>query len=82
MMEALTDSTARKEKGLCAMGQFDFDVIDSDEELDPNDLQSRPRLTTPCCRSPTETDSQKCSPDAEIDDFLTRSPPTVIPRDE
>ena len=64
------------------MGQLDFDVIDSGEELDPTDLRSRPRLTTPCCRSPTETDSQKYNPDTEIDDFLTRSPPTVISKDE
>ena len=31
MMEALTVSIAHNEKALCAMRQFDFDMIDSDE---------------------------------------------------
>lgn len=67
-----------------------FDISDDeDEEMDPAVLRARGHITIPDAHpddnhKPVETESpsQRGTSDAEIADFLTRSPPPASPEDE
>ena len=62
-----------------------FDISDDDEDMDPTDLRTRGHITIPDDRHrrpPSESESQKGTSEAEIAEFLTRSPPSVTPVDE
>lgn len=77
-------TTARKDSA-----QWDdsmFDVTDDDEDMDPTDLKNRGHISIPTTRSDHQAqgngDSHPGTSEAEIADFLSRSPLPASPEDE
>lgn len=78
----------RKESAQWEDSMFDI-TDDEDEEMDPAILRDRGHITIPDAHADdnhksveTESPSQRGTSEAEIDDFLTRSPPPASPEDE
>jgi len=63
-----------------------FDITDDDEDMDPTDLRNRGHITLPDNHAnnhpSVDNESQQGTSDAEIADFLTRSPGPASPADE
>lgn len=64
-----------------------FDATDDDEDMDPTDLRNRGHIAIldnhtanhPSAAADADSHSQTGTPDAEITNFLTRSPPAISP---
>jgi len=65
-----------------------FDATDDDEDIDPTELRERGHITIPDnhtdnhSSATADTDSPNGTSEAEIANFLTRSPPHASPEDE
>ena len=85
---SMSSSTNRPHVTRKESAQWDdslFDISDDDDDMDPAELRNRGHITTSNeARKPpsSESDSQKGTSEAEIADFLTRSPPPTTPSEE
>ena len=83
---SMSSSTNRPRVARKESAQWDdslFDVTDDDDDMDPADLRIRGHFTVPNNHPPAaDPESEKGTSEAEIADFLTRSPPPTSPRGE
>ena len=82
---SMSSKTSRRNlvrKDSAQWGDSMFDISDDDDDMDPTDLRTRGYITIPDQRPViADSDSQKGTSEAEIADFLTRSPPPVSPHE-
>ncbi|KAL6718263.1 hypothetical protein ACLMJK_004351 [Lecanora helva] len=82
---SMNSSKSRRQVTKKASAQWDdsmFDHTDDDEEMDPKILRTRGHIAIPDSYPHDDAEPQGGTSQAEIANFLTRSPPPVSPQDD